>query len=193
MFFDSQLVIRQINECRRRAQAIVSGLSPQQLCTRPQPGKWSIAECLAHLNISASALQRMMIRAIERGRQEKKFGRGRFAIGLRGRLMIWVVEPPPKFRIPAPRALRPPGRFEDSLQLLPAFLKAQDEWERLMREQEGLHLARIKFGSPTSRFHARLAAALPFGLAHQLRHLAQAENVKQQLYAACQVPVAHPA
>jgi len=193
MVFDSESVSRQISESRRRAQELVSGLSPEQLSTRPQPNKWSIAECLAHLNVTASAVQGMMARAIERGRREKEFGSGPFALGFRGRYLIWLAEPPPKFRIPSPSTVRPPATIEDPLQVLPTFLKAQDEWERLMREQEGLHLGKLTFGSRTSVFHARLAAALPWMMAHQFRHLLQAENVKRQICPASQASAARPA
>jgi DinB family protein len=184
MFFDSRSVARQINDCRRRAQAIVSGLSPKQLCARPQPDKWSIAECLAHLNTTASVVRGLMTEAIQRGRREKMFGRGRFSIGLRGWLLIWIAEPPPKFWIPAPAVIRPPAKIDDPLQVVSAFLKAQDEWERLMREQEGLDLGRVTFGTPTSAFYGNLAAALPWMMAHQSRHLLQAENVKRRMYPA---------
>jgi hypothetical protein len=78
--------------------------------------------------------------------------------------------------------VRPPAAIDDPLQLLPAFLKAQDEWERLMREQQGLDLAKIKVGQ--GAFRVRLAAALPWMMAHQRRHLLQAENVKRQILSA---------
>jgi DinB superfamily len=181
MFFDSKSVTRQISECRRRAQELASGLTAQQLSTRPRPEQWSIAECLAHLNVTASVVRELMTRAIEQGRGEKMFGRGPFPIGFRGRFLIWIAEPPPKFPIPAPSVIRPPARIVDPLQLLPAFLKAQDEWERLMREQEGLDLGSVTFGSPTSIFYGNLAAALPWMMAHQLRHLSQAESVKRRI------------
>jgi hypothetical protein len=149
---------------------------------RPDPGKWSIAECLAHLNITAETVQKFMTREIEQAKQEKRVGEGPFSIGPKGRLMVWIAEPPPKFRIRAPKNVRPPAAIDDPLQLLPAFLKAQDEWERLMREQQGLDLAKIKVGQ--GAFRVRLAAALPWMMAHQRRHLLQAENVKRQILSA---------
>lgn len=181
MTTSSNNLMEQINESRRRAEALVSGLSAEQLTRRPEPGKWSIAECLAHLNATAATVQRLMSRAMERGRREKKFGGGTFSLGMRGRLMVWIAEPPPKFRIPAPRNVRPPAAIAEPLRLLPEFLEAQNEWERLMREQEGLDLARIKVGKWNSVFRARLAAALPWMMAHQRRHLLQAENVKRRI------------
>jgi hypothetical protein len=77
--------------------------------------------------------------------------------------------------------VRPPARIDDPLKLLPDFLKVQDEWERLIRESEGLHLARLKIAPRFSVFRARFAAAMPWMLAHQRRHLWQGENVKRQI------------
>jgi hypothetical protein len=171
MNFDAGLVSSHINDSRRRIKELASGLTAEQLLLRPQPDKWSIAECIAHLNVTAATVQSLIAKAIERGKQEKKFSSGPFDIGAKGRLLVWIAEPPPKFRIPAPKSVRPPARIDDPEKLLPAFLKAQDEWERLMREQQGLHLGKIKIGALTSPFRARLAAALPWMMAHQRRHL----------------------
>ena len=182
MKFEVQSVSRDIADSRRRAQALVDAVSADQLMRRPDPGKWSIAECLAHLNITAETLQKFMARGIEQAKQEKRFGEGPFSIGPKGRLLVWIAEPPPKFRIRAPKNVRPPAAINDPLQVLPAFMKAQDEWERLMQEQEGLDLAKIKVGQGV--FRMRLAAALPWMMAHQRRHLLQAENVKRQILSA---------
>jgi hypothetical protein len=182
MEFDAQSISRDIADSRRRAQALIDSVSADQLMRRLDPGKWSIAECLAHLNITAETVQKFMARGIEQAKQEKRVGEGPFSIGPKGRLLVWIAEPPPKFRIRAPKNVRPPAAIDDPLQLLPAFLKAQDEWERLMREQQGLDLAKIKVGQ--GAFRVRLAAALPWMMAHQRRHLLQAENVKRQILSA---------
>ena len=189
MLLTPEQCLLDINDSRRRAEALISGLISGQLTRRPDPGKWSIAECLAHLNITAATVQKLMVRGIEQAKQEKRFGKGPFSIGPKGRLMVWIAEPPPKFRIRAPKNVRPPTTIDDPLQLLPDFLHAQDEWERLMREQEGLDLAKIKVGQ--GAFRMRLAAALPWMMAHQRRHLLQAENVKQQIVSAAPKAVAH--
>jgi DinB family protein len=188
MNFDPKSVSRDIADSRSRAQAIISRLSVEQLTRRPEPGKWSIAECIAHLNVTAAAVQKIMAESIEQGKQKNKSGSGPFSIGPKGRLFVWIAEPPPKFRIRAPKNVRPPATIDDPLQLLPAFLQAQDEWERLMRAQEGLDLEKIVVGQGV--FRMRLAAALPWMMAHQRRHLLQAENVKRQIGAAAVVVAA---
>jgi hypothetical protein len=182
MNFDPESVSREVAAHRRRAEELVASLTAEPLLRRPDPGKWSIAECIVHLNITAATVQKLMARAIDQGKNEKVLSRGPFSIGPKGRLLVWIAEPPPKFRIRAPKHVRPPATIDDPQQLFPNFLRAQDEWERLMREQEGLDLAKIKVGQGI--FRMRLAAALPWMMAHQRRHLLQAENVKRQIASA---------
>jgi len=181
MILDSDRCAKEINEARLRAEALALGLTPEEFTTQPEAGKWSIAECILHLNVTASVMQPLMEKAIAQARHDNNVGTGPFGIGLKGRLLVWIAEPPPKFRMPAPPHLRPPARIDDPLKLLPDFLKAQDEWERLIRESAGLDLAKIKVGKRFSPFRARFAAALPWMMAHQRRHLVQAENVKRQI------------
>lgn len=171
----------ELDDIRRRAEAVAGSLSANQLTQRPDPGKWSIAECLAHLNISANVVQQLMTKAIERGKKDKLFGTGPFPLGFRGRTLIWIAQPPPKFRIRAPKAVAPPVSIAEPERLLPEFLKLQDGWQCLWNEAEGLDLARINIARPLSPFYCHLSAAFPWMMAHQQRHLLQAEKVKAQL------------
>ena len=187
MIFDSNRCAQEINDSRRRAEALVGDLTPEQFTTQPEAGKWSVAECILHLNVTARVMQSLMEEAIAQARRDNQVGTGPFKVGAKGRLLIWIAEPPPKFRIPAPPHLRPPARIDNPLNLLPEFLKEQDEWERLIRESAGLNLSKIKVGKLFSPFRARFAAALPWMMAHQRRHLLQAENVKRQICSAAQI------
>jgi hypothetical protein len=191
MIFDSNRCAQEINDARRRAEAVVLGLTPEQFTTQPEAGKWSVAECILHLNVTARVMQSLMEDAIGKARRDNHVGTGPFRIGAKGRLLIWIAEPPPKFRIPAPPHLRPPARIDNPLNLLPDFLKAQDEWERLIRKSASLDLRKIKIGKLFSPFRARFAAALPWMMAHQRRHLLQAENVKRQIFSAAHETAAH--
>lgn len=175
---------RDIKDARLRAQALVRSLEPDQFTKQPEPGKWSVAECILHLNTTAQVVQSLMEKAIAEGKRNKTLGSGPFRIGFKGRLLVWIAEPPPKFRIRAPRSVRPPAQIDNPLRLLPDFLKAQDEWERLMRESAGLDLGKIMVSPRFSAFRMRLAGVVPWMMAHQRRHLLQAENVKRQVLSA---------
>jgi hypothetical protein len=148
MNLDLERCAREIKEARLRAQSLVSDLSSDQLTKQPEPGKWSVAECLLHLNRTADVVQPLMAKAIAEGKRDNAAGSGPFGIGFKGRLLVWIAEPPPKFRIRAPRRVRPASKIDNPLNLLPDFLKAQDEWERLARESAGLDLGRIMVGPP---------------------------------------------
>jgi len=172
---------QELTESRQRAEAVASALTSEQLTQRPDPAKWSIAECLVHLNLTGMVVQRLIGRAIESGRREKRLGSGPFKLGARGRLLIWIAEPPAKFRLSAPKAVVPALPIPQPEQVLADFMKIQDEWERLWREAKGLDMARINVGRWTSPFHCRLSASFAWMMAHQRRHLLQAENVKRQI------------
>ena len=184
MNLDFDRCAQDIKEARLRVQSLVNGLPPDQFTKQPEPGKWSVAECILHLNTTAQVVQSLMEKAIAEGRRNNSVGSGPFGIGFKGRLLYWIAEPPPKFRIRAPRNVRPPSQIDNPVKLLPDFLKAQDEWERLIRESAGLDLAKIKIGPRFSAFRMRLAGVVPWMMAHQRRHLLQAENVKRQILSA---------
>jgi hypothetical protein len=169
-------------DIRRRARGLVDGLTPEQLTRRPDPSSWSIAECLAHLNLTAAIVQQEVATAIQRGKNEKITAQGPFSPGPLGRLLIWIAEPPPKFRIRAPRSIVPEVVHGDPGQVVAEFMKVQDEWERLSRDSEGLNQNRLRVPSIAPGLPAlRLAAQFPWMMAHQRRHLLQAEKVKQQI------------
>jgi uncharacterized damage-inducible protein DinB len=177
-----------IKQARLRVQSLVSDLAPDQFTKRPEAGKWSVAECILHLNTTAEIVQSLMEKAIAEGKRSNTVGSGPFGVGFKGQLLFWIAEPPPKFRMRAPKKVRPPAAINDPAKLLPDFLKAQDEWERLMREQKGLDLVKIKVGQ--GAFRMRLAGVVPWMMAHQRRHLLQAENVKRQILSAAPKTVA---
>lgn len=179
---DVDELTRQVTSIRARAQQLVVGLSADQLTRRPDPARWSIAECLAHLNLTAATVQPKIAAAIEQGKQANITGRGPFSPGIIGRLLIWVAEPPPKFKMRAPKYISPSVAHGDPAQVIADFGKFQDGWEKLIRDCDGLDKKRIKVpslfpGMPSMR----LAIPIPWLLAHERRHLAQAEGVKRQI------------
>ena len=173
---------QELNDIRSRAQRLVDGLSPEQLTQRPDPSKWSIAECLAHLNLTAEVVQPKIVAAMEQGKKDKLFGNGPVALGFLGKALVWWAEPPPKMRIPAPKSIAPKLESSSPGKVIADFFRLQDEWARLLREAEGLDQKKIKVpGLFPGLPGLRLCAPIPWMLAHERRHLWQAENVKKAL------------
>ena len=174
----------QLRDIRWRASELLDGLTSEQLLRRPDPAKWSIAECLAHLNQTAAVLQPLMDSAIKSGRKQNCIGEGPFKPGVLGRFLRWLAEPPPKIRLRAPKNILPPTSITDPAAVVAEFTRCQDEWERLGRESSGLDQQKLKIPSPfTGLSGLRLCAILPWMMAHERRHLLQAEKVKQQIQA----------
>jgi hypothetical protein len=172
----------ELNEIRRRAEQLVCGLTVEQLALRPDPAKWSIIECLAHLNMTAALVQPKIAAAIEQGKRQKTSGNRPFSPGPLGKLLIWIAEPPAKFRMRAPKNIAPAVNQGDASQVVSDFMQFQDGWERLDRNAQGLDQRKLKIASPFRGLpRLRLAVSIPWMMAHQRRHLLQAENVKRQI------------
>lgn len=172
----------QVDAIRTRAQHLVCDLTPDQLTRRPAQGNWSIAECLQHLNLTAAAVQPKIAAAIEKGQRENLTGTGPFSPGPLGKLLMWMAEPPPKFRLRAPRNIAPRAEQTGSAELMAEFMRFQDGWQKLIQDSEGLNQKKIKVESLFPGLpRLRLAAPVPWMLAHQRRHLLQAENAKRNI------------
>ena len=106
------------------ARVLCDGLSEAELAWRPEPGRWSIAEHLLHLDTTTRTFLPVVDRTIEEARSKGFTSQGPFRLGLKGRLFVWYNEPPPAFRLPAPKALHPVMQGTPA-EALPRFLDSQ--------------------------------------------------------------------
>lgn len=168
----------QFEEIKDDALQLLRGLSEPQLCWRPAPRSWSVAECVQHLNLTAECYLPMIDDAIERGRRRGWFGEGPFRHGFLGNWFVRFLEPPPKMRAWAPRKFRPvegavPG------ELFPRFFRNQDELIARVEKANGLDLSRIRLSSPATRFfRLSLGQAFAVTTGHERRHLWQARRIR---------------
>jgi hypothetical protein len=169
-----------INDARKRAQELVSGLTAEQLTHRPDPKKWGIAECIVHLNMTAADHQLRIAAALQRARDRKLFGQGPYDLGILGPLLMRATA---DIKVPAPRKVAYPVPTGDASSLLSDFMRVQDEWARLIQAAEGLDLEKTKIRSPYyfGLLRTRACATFSWLIAHQRRHLLQAESIKKQL------------
>jgi hypothetical protein len=143
--------------------------------------QWSIAECLAHLNLSSEAFLLVMRDATEEAHRNGIVGNGPFKMDLRGRAVRWLLKPPPRIKFRTTNKLEPViiGPPEN---ILPRFLGFQRDLRNLIERVDGLDLNRTMLVSPFSK-HIRynLFSGFEIILTHQLRHLWQAEHVKRAI------------
>ena len=159
---------------------LVQPLSDSQVNWRPSDGRWSIAECMAHLIATARAYVGPVDLAVERGFSRGLLGGREFHPGRVGRWLVEQMEPPPKRRMSAPRKIAP-QRFESAVALRRDYEQVHRDLIGAVRRAEGLDLSRVKLSSPLMPLLRQpLGTWLLFLAAHERRHLWQARQVRQE-------------
>ncbi|MCB9892838.1 MAG: DinB family protein [Planctomycetes bacterium] len=174
--------IEAYEDALKRMEALVAGLTAEQANFKPAPKKWSIGECLAHVNISnrlyAAKLEAAIAKARDKGLTgAPPYGRGKFL----GRFILNNLRQgaaAPK--VPAPGTFKPTTSTHDLQQLTAEFRQHLTSLCRVAEQADGLALGRIKFATPVAPI-GRVTAAQAFEMMnlHTHRHLGQAERVKQ--------------
>ena len=161
------------------ARRLVVSLDEQRGTWRPEPGAWSVAECLDHLatgkRVYLAALRPAAERALVEGRMRRRPARP----GVLGGWFVWTFEPSAArlFTLKAPGKIRPrpsPPLADASS----AFFAAHAEVRAFLTEFSGIDLARVRFRNPfVTGLRFSLATGLHVLAAHDRRHLRQAWRV----------------
>jgi hypothetical protein len=168
----------QIENIKEDAQELTAPLNDAQFNWRPAANRWSISECLVHLNTTAGLDLPVLSAEIERGHASGITGQGPFRYGFFDRWFVGFMDAPPKFRVKAPKKYRPEaGQLKE--QVVPKFLSNHDRMLELVLRANGLDLARIKVASPAGPFKLCLGQRLALTAAHDRRHLWQAWEVRK--------------
>lgn len=178
-------LFEELRETRALAHRLAADLSDAQAWWRPDPERWSVAECIDHLTVTAEQLlprlRGTIVGAHPPGERAAGPLPGSFRRGLLSRLLIAFTEPPPRLRMRAPAPYAPEvaeGELVD--RVLGRFDRAHEELEAQVLESRGLDLGRVKMTSPFSRLlRLSLRDWFAFLAAHERRHLWQADQVRQ--------------
>lgn len=174
----------QLDAASDKAARIVNAVDFEQLYKRPKPDKWSIAECLVHLNLSSQAEIAEIDGAIENAPPGNANVQKPFKMDLLGGFLKWMLEPPPLFfsKMKTTKLFQP-VEVESVGEVLPEFLALQEQLKARVDMVAALPLDRIKIRSPFDRrVKYNLFSFFHILLAHERRHLWQAEKVKQNVF-----------
>lgn len=180
-------LVPELEEYRRQFQAIkddaaslLDGLTDAQFNWRAAPGQWSIAECLAHLNVVGQMYLPTLDRRMRAAREQGLLSRGPVRQGFIGKLFVRSLEPPAKIRFKAPKVFTPMPEHLLSV-ISPAFAQLQEQLIARLYVANELDLKRVRVISPASRF-LKLSLGHAFALiaAHERRHLWQARQIRQK-------------
>ena len=163
------------------AERLCQGLSANQLAWSPAPGRWSIAQNIAHLRTTTEVFLPTVDAAIEKTRSLRLCSEGPFYLRLRGRLLVSQMESCSLLKLRAPGQIRPRLLESPGLEL-EQFLVAQAAMRRRVAVADGLDLTALRFSSPLTRYlRVNLLEFFSAFNAHSRRHLRQAHRVRRIL------------
>jgi len=170
----------QFEASTREATKLAGALSGGQLNWRPDPGRWSIGECLMHLAVSSDAALPAIDRAIAYARQRAWPAAAPYHYGWFTHWMVRSMEPPPTRRMRTFRIFTPPSTPLGRDEVLRALAASRERLLDRARAAAGVNIKRAIVVSPVSRlFRMPLGGYLAFLAAHDRRHLWQAHQVEQ--------------
>ena len=181
-YADPDTVRKEFAAIQERVRDWTDRFSAEQFLWAPDARRWSMGQCLEHLNKTASPLPPHMDAAIVKARDAGLTGSPPFKLKWRDRLFVRSVSPGARMKIPAPPLFRP-GRGDDLDQskIIQDFIALQDRLIERLDSAEGLDHSGIMVRSPLSPLlRLSLAGWFMATIAHQQRHLNQAQQVSQE-------------
>jgi hypothetical protein len=177
---------RDTEELIRIADREFVPLAPERLLRKPAPDKWSVAQCLEHLNRYGlhylPAMQRRIDDALARGSRPKPT----FHSGWLGDFLVRTVQPmhtgSPRAnrKYPSPKAYDPNRTGTTTAEALPTFLRQQQITLELLEKAQRVNLEAIRVPiSITNLIQLRLGDCLRFMIVHNQRHVQQAMKVRE--------------
>ena len=171
-------LVYQVKVIRQEADGLLWGLNDDQLNWSPGGGRWSMAQCFDHLNVSNQLFIKELEKAIRDGRAAGRLSQGPFAYGFLSRWFYRKMQPPVKARFRAPKSMEPAPR-RTLAEVTAQWEATHNRLDDLINDANGLDLVAIKVTSPAASY-IRYSLGMGFWIqtAHDRRHLWQARQVR---------------
>jgi len=169
-------IATELQEATARLRRLRGTIPADQWTVRNDPGRWSVSECIEHLNLTSAAFEPLLAAGIEQARKEPSSPR-KYRRGFLGWALWKMTGPDSRGRVQTTPAFVPAGA--------PAANAVTAEFERrqgvllaLLASADGLPIDKVTMTSPfNSRMKYNIYAGLSAIPRHQHRHLQQAERV----------------
>jgi hypothetical protein len=178
---DTQSIFSELARTEGEAKVLVEGLSDQQLNSHPNDRSWSIAQCLDHLARMNTTYAAAMTTTVE---QAANTGAGGLILpGWPSRHFIRSMDAPAKQKFKAPK-VGVPRTFISGAEALQGFTRSHDELRALVTRAADVDVNRVRFKNPfVPLLRFTVGTGMLVILAHDRRHLWQAEQVRKGLLA----------
>ena len=171
-------ILYQIKVVVEEAEGLIDGVSDDAFNWQPEPGRWSIAQNLEHLNVTGTQMLDAIETAIRQAREQGRLSEGPYAYGFLSRWFHRLIQPPVKRRFNAPKKFQPGPRM-DKAAVLEKWTAMHVREKKVAESASGVDLAGIKVASPAaSLIKYDLGMAFWILTGHEKRHLWQARNVR---------------
>lgn len=163
---------------QERLHALADPLSDDAFNWRSDPRRWSIGECIVHLNKIGAAYGPVLSDGVARS----PAGAGPFRYGWFSRLFIGAVRPGSR-AVPTAPAMKPPRApgdrsAIDKARALEGLDRTTDDFVAIVDASAGRDLTAVRVASPfASVLRLPVGAFLEAMGLHALRHTGQAERV----------------
>ena len=175
---DVQALLDQLTANGLAAAALERELEPEQLRWRPDASSWSIAQCIDHLEVGDRIYLGALRKGLEEARGKGWTRRGPIRPNWIELKFIYSLEPPPKFRMPAPKKIVPALDKEPGA-VWRDFAAVQAELTALLKGAADLDLNRARFDNPfLPLVRMRIGSGFQVITSHERRHLWQAQKIR---------------
>jgi len=178
-----------LDELRQETETLIetanmkfSELSIKQLVWQPNDNTWSINQCLEHLNLVGKYYITEIDKTIESKLAEQEPPAAYYSSGLMGRLAIKTMalndRNEAKLKMKTPGAYNPPIKEIMNNDVLKEFFRQQNQLIKLCEKSKMININKSKIPVMIAKaLKFRLGDMLAFIVAHNKRHVAQAEKV----------------
>ncbi len=171
-----QVVATELREATARLLRLREVVPADRWPVRNDPARWSVSECVEHLNLTSAALVPLLEAGLEQARAERATPH-RYRRGFLGWALWKMTGPDARGRMQTTSAFVPAGALPVEV-VTAEFERWQEVLLGLLASADGLPIDRVLMTSP---FNARMRYNLYAGFStlprHQHRHLQQAERV----------------
>jgi hypothetical protein len=172
-----QTITAELESAQARLHELVRRTPEPHWYQRVDPDRWSMAECVAHLNLTSEAYVPLVRAALDEGKRSGHPAPARYRRDPVGWLLWRMAGPPVRHRVKTTAAFIPGARVPLD-RLLAEFERLQQVQIAWVAAADGLDLGRLWIRSPFNpRVRYNAYSCLSILPRHQHRHLWQAEQV----------------
>lgn len=167
---------------RQQFAVLDASTSDSEWAARPAPDSWSVAECIAHLNLSSAAMVPRLRAALAEAQTLASVSNRKYKGTMLGRFLARILGPAPvvlgfvmgRSKTPPPFV---PGSDLPRATVVEEFRRWNAEEAALVRQAEGLQVDRVLLESPFVKGAMYDGYSSLWIIArHELRHLDQARR-----------------